>query len=90
MLEVYRLDLLLIPCLACLVYAVVDSSTRCLITLNAESRRFHSRVQRSLSFQPALRASCSQDVLAQRLFLLAQKFSMFYSAPINYFKEKFS
>ena len=35
------------------------------------------RVQRSLIFQPALQSSCSQDVLAR-------KFSMFYSAPVNY------
>ena len=41
------------------------------------------RVQRSLIFQPALQASCSQDVLARRSFLLARKFSMFYSAPVN-------
>ena len=32
------------------------------------------RVQRSLLFQPALRESCSQDVLARRSFLPAQKF----------------
>ena len=48
------------------------------------------RVQRNLNFQPALRASCGQDVLAQRSFLLARKFSMFYSAHVNYFfKENF-
>lgn len=41
------------------------------------------RVQGSLIFQPALWASCSQDVLAQRSFILTQKFSMFYSAPVN-------
>ena len=33
---------------------------------------------------PACRSfSCSQDVLAQRSYLLARKFSMFYSALVN-------
>ena len=50
---------------------------------------FHKiRVQRSLISQPALWASCSQDVLAGRSFLLAQKFSMFYGAPVNQFQRK--
>ena len=39
------------------------------------------RVQRSLIFHPTFRASCSQDVLARRSFLLARKLLMF--------KEKF-
>ena len=42
-----------------------------------------SRVQRRSIFQPALRASCSRDVLARKSFLLARKFSVFYSAPVN-------
>ena len=41
------------------------------------------RVQRSLIFQPTLRASCSQDVLARRSFLVAGKFSVFYIATVN-------
>ena len=44
---------------------------------------FSNRVQRSLIFHPALRASCGQDILAWGSFLLARKFLMFYSAPIN-------
>ena len=48
------------------------------------------RVQRSSTYQPALRASSSKDVLAQRSFLLARKFLCFTVLLLINFKEKFS